>query len=152
MKSVSDSYNLDCSQPAVGLSVPATGKISSHKIQKEWHQSHFNGSWIIGPSFLHPYGAQGWVVGSATVSRSNLHLPLWPFHLPVGKLSMIATNHRVRACCVMLLTGLNFVKLVTNLNSCSLKVLKVTLGALRDRFFPLQVDRQKQMHSPLSCW
>lgn len=113
-------------RPAVYLSVQlllALVTIFTYKKPKEWHQSHFNGSWIIVLSFLHPHRVQGWVVGSAAVPRAAHVLPLWPQLLPVGKLSVMTVNRGVRACCVMPLTGLNFVKLVTNLNSCSLKVL-----------------------------
>ena len=158
---MSEGQDLDREQPAVGLSVLshkpaiprlAIGEISSHKTQKEWHQSHFNGSWIIVPSFLHPTEPKRWVVGSAAVSRNCLRLPLWPLLLPVGRLSMIATNQRARPCCVMLLTGLNFVKLVTNLNSCSLRALIITLRAVRNQLCPLQVDEQEQKHSPTSHW
>lgn len=66
-------------QPAVYLSVhlllPLV-TIFSHKKPKEWHQSHFNGSWIIVLSFLHPHRVQGWVVGSAAVPRATHVLPL----------------------------------------------------------------------------
>lgn len=46
----------------------------------------------------------------------------------------------------------NFVKLVTNLNSCSVRAPIITVKAPRCQFCPLQVDGQKQKHSSSSCW
>lgn len=91
---------------------------------------------LLDPGLLCPHpsthGARGWVVGSATASGSCPSLFLWPLLFACGQISRTATNQQLRACCVMILSGLNFVKLVTNLNSRSLRVPIITLGALRD--------------------
>lgn len=33
--------------------------IHRHKTREEWHQSHFNGSWIIAAALLHPAELRG---------------------------------------------------------------------------------------------
>lgn len=72
------------SRPTFSASHPqaATGKICSHKTQKEWHQSHFNGSWIIVPLSLHPTEPKGWLaplqsLGAAYVFPCDPCCCLW---------------------------------------------------------------------------
>lgn len=125
------------SRPTSWASYPqaATGKISSHKTQKEWHQSHFNGTWIIGPSPLHPMAGR-WAPlryappGAAYVFPCDPQRCLWPDS------AWRPLNKRAWPCCAMLLTGFNFVKLVTNLNSCSSREPIITPSAQRDGWSP----------------
>ncbi|KAG7242863.1 hypothetical protein INR49_018118 [Caranx melampygus] len=91
-------------------------------------------SWLVQPLKQAPgsevakyYNLQAFIIPgeSCWVGRINEEVHST---LVSGMLSMTATNKRDRALCATLLSALNFVKLVTNLNSCSLSTSNRTEG------------------------
>lgn len=55
--------------------------IRHHNTREEWHQSHFNGSWIIAAVLIHPTELRGgWLAPSPSMGP----LPASPWLTPAG--------------------------------------------------------------------
>lgn len=53
--------------------------IRRHKTREEWHQSHFNGSWIIAAVLLHPAELRGgWLAPSLSRGLRPVSPPVTP--------------------------------------------------------------------------
>lgn len=84
------------------------------KTREEWHQSHFNGSWIIAAALLYPAELRGgWLAPPPSLGPPARVSP------PVTPADACGPTQRegIGNCGVALVSGLRFIKLVDNLET-----------------------------------
>lgn len=124
------------SHPTVSGSHPqaATGTTCSHKTQRNGISHTLMDPGLLYPCPSTPLGSMvgGWLRSSLWDQPPSSLVTLT---VACGQTRHdIACNQNARSCCVMLLPDLNFVKLVTNLNSCSFRAPIITWKSLREQF------------------